>query len=183
MARGRFVALLRGINVGGRNKLPMAELRALAAGLGWRDVGTYIQSGNVAFTASGTETALERRLEAGIAERFDLTVPVIVRSAERLRRYPERNPFADAAAAEPNHVLLGLSKAKPARGALQLLEQRAVPPERVAIVGDGLWIHYASGVARSKLTPALLDRAVGSTVTARNVRTLRKLVELVRAPA
>ena len=179
MARKQFVALLRGINVGGHHKLPMADLRALAEALGWQRVGSYIQSGNLVFEATGTEAALERKLEAALLEHASLSIPVIVRAEERYRHLVGANPFVEAGAREPNRVMLALSKAKPKRGALVLIEERASPGERVALVGDGLWIHYANGAGNTKLSPALLDRAVGSTLTARNLRTCLKLTEML----
>ena len=94
---GRFVALLRAVNVGGR-KLPMAELRALCSELGWSDVATYIQSGNLDFSAGETAAELESALERAISERFELDVPVIVRSAGAWSAYAKSNPFPEAAA-------------------------------------------------------------------------------------
>src|SRR4051812_38857756 len=104
---GRMVALLRAVNVGGR-KLPMAELRTLCAGLGWTDVATYIQSGNLVFTAPGKAEALEAMLEMTIAKAFNLDVPAIVRSKAEWAEYPGLNPFRQEARDEPNklHILL-----------------------------------------------------------------------------
>src|SRR5436853_6207191 len=99
----RLIALLRAVNVGGR-KLPMAELRALCAGLGWEEVETYIQSGNVVFAAPGKPAALEAKLEKAIEERFGIDVPVIVRSAAEWSAYVEANPFPKAARDAPNRL-------------------------------------------------------------------------------
>jgi len=177
---GRMVALLRAVNVGGR-KLPMADLRALCGELGWADVATYIQSGNVVFTASGNPEAIEKALEAAIAGRFDLVVPVIVRSRAQWAEYPSGNPFAAAAKDEPNRVMLLLSKAPPARGAEAIIQARAVAGEKVGRAGDALWFHYPQGAGTSKLTPSLIDRAVGSPATARNYNTVTKLMEMLEA--
>src|SRR3954452_756372 len=104
---GRMVALLRAVNVGGR-KLPMAELRTLCAELGWTDVATYIQSGNVVFTAPGEAEAVEAQLEKAIKEKFGLEVPVIVRGRAEWAEYSGLNPFRGEARDEPNklHILL-----------------------------------------------------------------------------
>lgn len=179
MRRTSFIALLRGINVGGANRVPMAELRELCAELGWSDVRTYIASGNVVFGASGPEGELATALEEAIRRRFDLHVPVIVRTASHWERYVRGNPFGETPEAEAKHVMLGVSKAPPAASALETLRARATGGERVERVGDALWIHYAAGVARSKLSPGMLDRAVGSPVTTRNWRTVVKLGEMV----
>jgi uncharacterized protein (DUF1697 family) len=178
MAKTVFVALLRGINVGGRNKIAMPELRSLCADIGWSDVQSYIQSGNLVFTAAATVVSLETELERAIERRFGLSIPVIVRGAADWQAYVESNPYPAASQSEPNRVMLVLSKTPPESGAVEELRERAANGERIMPVGDALWIHYAGGMGRSKLSTALLDRLVGSSVTARNWRTVVKLDEL-----
>jgi uncharacterized protein (DUF1697 family) len=179
MPTTRFLALLRGINVGGNNKIPMAELRALSGEIGWKDVQSYIQSGNLIFEAAGTPADLEADLERAIARRFGLSIEVLVRAGAAFPAYVAGNPFLEACGTESNLVMLLLSKAPPRKEAAAELRKRAAGGERIVQVGDALWIHYAGGVARSKLSPALMDRLVGSTVTARNWRTVLKLEEMV----
>ncbi|MFO1535697.1 MAG: DUF1697 domain-containing protein [Thermoplasmatota archaeon] len=170
-----FVALLRAVNVGGR-KVPMADLRKLAEGLGFTGVQTYIQSGNLVFTGKGTAAATEAKLEKALAAKFGIAVPVVARTAEQWKAYLQvPKPFAEAAAATPNRVLLGLSKSPPRREAVAALRERAKNGERIELSGDGVWFHYASGVGESRLTPAAIDKAVGSPMTARNLNTVRKL--------
>lgn len=178
MAMGRHVALLRAVNVGGR-KLPMAELRALAAEIGCEGASTYIQSGNLLFSAEGARAALEARLEEAIRGRFAMEVPVMVRSAAEWALYPGSNPFPDAAEAEPNRLMLLVSKRPPAEGAEAAIQARAAAGERVRRAGDALWIDYPAGAGTSKLTPSLIDRAIGSPSTARNYRTVMKLQEML----
>lgn len=173
-----FVALLRGINVSGRNKIPMPELRSLCAELGWEDVQSYIQSGNLLFNAESTVAKLETELERAIERRFGLSISIIVRTAAVWPGYVRDNPYPEASRNEPNFVMLALSKAVPKPDAVEKLQERAVSGERIVQVGDALWFHYASGVAKSKLSPALIDRLVGSPVTARNWRTVLKLHEM-----
>jgi uncharacterized protein (DUF1697 family) len=175
-----FIALLRGINVGGHNQLPMPELRSLCAGLGWENVQSYIQSGNLLFQAGASAASLEAELERAIEHRFGLSIPVIVRAGADWPAYVKGNPYPEASRKEPNLVMLILSKAPPKEGAVEGLREYALSGERIDQVGDGLWIHYAGGVGRSKLSPALLDRLVGSPVTARNWRTVLKLDDLAR---
>lgn len=175
-----FIALLRGINVSGRNQIPMADLRAACAELGWSDVQSYIQSGNLVFRAGGAPASLEEQLEHAIERRFGLSIPVLVRTAAEWPAYVQGNPYPDASRSEPNLVMLALSKTTPRQGAVEELRERAADGERVVQVGDALWIHYAGGAGRSKLSPALLDRLVGSAVTTRNWRTVLRLEELVR---
>jgi uncharacterized protein (DUF1697 family) len=178
MRQGTFIALLRGINVGGHNKVPMLELRSLCADLGWTDVRSYIQSGNLVFSASGRAARLETALEGAIEDRFGLSISTVVRAAAAWPEYVQGNPYRDASDSEPNRVMLALSKAAPKPDAADQLRERAADGERIARVGDVLWLHFAAGVARSKLTPALLDRLVGSPVTMRNWRTLLTLHEM-----
>lgn len=164
--------------MGGR-KLPMAELRALCAELGWDEVATYIQSGNVVFAAPGTSGALESMLEKAIAERFRIEVPVIVRGASQWGGYRTGNPFPHEARDEPNRLMLLLSKRPPRTEAAAELQQRGSAGEKVKRAGDALWIHYPAGAGTSKLTPSLIDRVVGSPATARNHRTVVKIEEMV----
>lgn len=175
-----FIALLRGINVGGRNKISMPELRSMCAGLGWEDIQSYIQSGNLVFKAGTTPASLETELEREIERRFGLLIPVIVRAAADWQAYVKGNPYPDASQSEPNLVILALSKAPPEQDAVKGLRDSAHNGERIVQVGDALWIHYAGGVGRSKLSTALLDRVVGSYVTTRNWRTVLKIDELIR---
>lgn len=172
------IALLRGINVSGRNKIAMAELRTLCAELGWGAVETYIQSGNVIFRADGPAAQLEVALEQAIARRFALSIPVVVRAAADWPAYLAGNPFPGPSQATPNYVMLTLSKAPPKPGAAEGLQERAAHGEQIVQVGDALWVYYQNGAGASKLSPALFDRLVGSPVTARNWRTALKLAEL-----
>ncbi|HZJ01378.1 MAG TPA: DUF1697 domain-containing protein [Gemmatimonadaceae bacterium] len=176
----KFIALLRGINVTGRNKVPMADLRTLCSKNGMTEVETYIQSGNLVVSAAGSTQEIEKQLETLIEKKFKLSIPVIVRRASEWPAYITGNPFPEASATAPNAVMLALSKKKPNAGALAGLRERAVRGERLELVGDALWIHFTDGVANSKLAPGLFDRLVGSPVTTRNWRTVVKLGEMTR---
>lgn len=174
----RSIALLRAVNVGGR-KLPMAGLRDLCGELGWADVETYIQSGNLVFRAKGKADALEAELEKAIKARFGLDVPVMVRTAAQWAALAAANPFADVARDEPNRLQLLISKHPPKADAAETLMERARAGETVEAAGGGLWFHFPEGVGTSKLTPALIDKACGSPSTSRNWRTVVKLREMV----
>jgi uncharacterized protein (DUF1697 family) len=175
---GRMVALLRAVNVGGR-KLPMAELRTLCDELGWQDVATYIQSGNVLFTTPARAEEIEKQLEQAIADRFGLDVPVIVRTAAQWAKLAASNPFARAARDEPNRLQLLVSKRPPNPDAADKLMERAQGGESVKAAGGALWFHFPGGVGTSKLTPTLIDNACGSPSTGRNYRTVLKLGEML----
>jgi uncharacterized protein (DUF1697 family) len=177
---GRFIALLRAVNVGGR-KLPMAELRLLCGELGWEKVETYIQSGNIVFDAEGEGPALDARLEAAIDKAFGLDVPAIVRTRAQWAKIAAGNPFMKEAEREPAWVLLGLAKRPLGPGCAAAIAAKGLAGERVEAVGEALWFHYPAGVGTSKLTPSLIDRAAGSPVTARNWRTVLALEEMAEA--
>lgn len=172
----KFIVLLRGVNVGASRKLVMAELKAAMIAAGHEDCVTYIQSGNLVLSAKGEPAALEAEVEAAIKKAFGLKTVAIARSAVDFARIAVEAPFPDAL---PKLLHLGLTKHPLKSGALEALRERATQGERIEIVGDAVWIDFASsGVAGSKLSPAMLDKAVGSTLTARNINTVRKLCEL-----
>lgn len=177
----RHVALLRGINVGGRNLIAMPELRALCGELGWSDVRSYIQSGNLVFSARAAPPRLEARLEQAIVQRFGLAIPVIVRTHADWAGYIGDNPYPDAAKEQPNLLLLALSRSAPKPDAVERLRERADGGERITRTGGVLWIHFPGGVGKSRLSPSLCDRLVGSPVTMRNWRTVQTIDALVRA--
>ncbi len=175
----RPIALLRAVNVGAR-KVPMAELRPLCEGLGWSNVETYIQSGNIVFEAGEKPEALEAQLEEALEKRFGFEVPTIIRTLAQWEAIAEANPFPEASEKEPNLVLVGVAKRPPRAEAARELEDRGANGERVVLAGGELWFHYAGGVGPSKLSPSLIDRLAGSPVTARNWRTVLKLKEMLR---
>ncbi len=175
----RWIALLRGINVGGHNRIPMADLRALCATMDWQDVSTYIQSGNIVFSANGSIPTLEKALTDGIASRFGHRINVLVRPAAAWPLYLRINPFPEASESEPDRVMLALSKRPLPPDAADHLNQYTTSGESIAQRTESLWIHYASGAAKSRVTPALLDRLAGSPVTTRNWRTVLKINDLI----
>ena len=175
---GRMVALLRAVNVGGR-KLPMAELRAHCGELGWQGVATYIQSGNVVFDADGPPGEAESDLEARIRQAHGFEAPTIVRTAAQWREYAAACPFPEAARETPNYLLMLVSKQPPATGAVEAIQAKAAAGEQVREAGDALWIHFPNGSGTSKITPPLIDKAIGSPATSRNYRTVVTLQEML----
>lgn len=175
----RMLALLRGINVGGKNKVPMEDLRSIATALGFTDVSTYIQSGNLVFSSTLGASECEAALEEAIAAKFTLKIPVIVRTREQWVRYAKGSPFGDAERERPNILHIAVSKSPLAKGATEALARFTAAGERVEALEDALWIDFNEGVGRSKLTPAVLDRAAGSPVTARNWNSVVKLAALL----
>ncbi len=175
----RLVCLLRGINVGGGNKVPMDVLRAECVALGFAEVRTYIASGNVLIEAAEEPRAVEASLERAVEQRFGLSIPVIARSAAQWSVYSAGSPFPEAGRDEPNRLMLCLSKNTLLSGAADALTARADAGERVVEDRGALWVHYPAGAGRSRLSPALFDRLAGSPVTTRNWRTVRKLQDML----
>jgi uncharacterized protein (DUF1697 family) len=176
-----FVALLRAVNVGGTGKLPMRDLRAACADAGLRRVSTYIASGNVVFETDQAAAAVKSLIGELLRERFGLDKNhALIRTPRQLARVIAGNPFADAAAKRPNLLMVSFLDGTPpaaAAGAFAAYDG----PERLHLAGDHLYIDYAEGVARSKLTPALLGKALRIPATSRNWNTTNKLLEMGRA--
>ena len=171
----RSVLLLRAVNVSGRNRVPMAQLReVLAPVLG--EVSTYIASGNIVCEHPDDPTSVSARVRELIADEFDVDTPVILRTHDDLVHALDAHPFGGASEKLLHAMFL---EALAAPGAVEALQERLVPGERIALVGDDLWVDYAEGgVHSTRLTKAVLDRALGVAGTARNLRTIRKLAEL-----
>jgi len=178
---GRMVALLRGINVGGR-VLPMAELRSLCAELGWDDVQTYIQSGNIVFSAAGNPAALESSLEEAIEKRFGMKVSTIIRTAAQWKHILQANPFPDVARATPNWLLLMVGKTIPPGGIEAAMEATGRDNEQARSAGGILWLNYPAGVGQSKMVWPKKFEGEPFIATTRNYRTAMKLGELLKGP-
>ncbi|SCL53358.1 Uncharacterized conserved protein, DUF1697 family [Micromonospora citrea] len=175
---GRWVALLRGVNVGGA-KVAMADLRRLVAGLGHDDVKTYLQSGNVVFGSTARDAeALARGIERAIADELGLTVPVLVRGGRELAAVAGGNPYADRED-DPTRLLVAFLATAPERSAAAAL---TVPDgENVAftVTGREIYLHYPDGgYGRSKFTNNYLEKKLGVVATTRNWRSVRALAEL-----
>ncbi len=170
-------AFLRGINVGRNKRIAMADLRSLAAELGFTDVRTHLASGNLLLTSTDAEQDLVSALEDGISGRFDLDVRVVVRSRDELARVVASNPLADVVTDPARHLVTFLSHA-PADDAVAKLREADIGDEQFAVVGRDVHVWLPIGVQDATLTHAYLERALGVTATRRNWNTVTKLVEL-----
>lgn len=171
----RRVVLIRGINVGGRRKLPMAVLREACEAAGCRNVTTYIQSGNVVLDSTLPPTELGTRLEAAIGQAVGFSPRVIVRTGDELRHVVASNPFTDADEAT---LHVGFMDAEPSAAAVASLPREGYAPERWELRGLELYLHLPTGLGRSQLMALPLERRLGVAVTVRNWRTLRRLHDL-----
>ena len=178
---GVNVALLRGINVGGKNRLPMKELAALFVDAGCEDVRTYIQSGNVVFRvgpAAGEDIASV--ISASILDHFGYQIPVITRTARAFQEIVRANPFLEAGAeADKLHVMF-LAEL-PDSANVEALDPHRSQGDEFAVMGREIYLHCPNGVARSKLTNSYFDSRLSTTSTTRNWRTTLKLLELSTA--
>jgi uncharacterized protein (DUF1697 family) len=176
--KGIHVALLRGINVGGKRILPMKELAGIFVAAGAMDVVTYIQSGNVVCAASGAVAKkLPEVVERAIEKRFGFSVPIVMRSAEELGEVTRKNPFlAKVPGAERLHVafLAGAPKA----GGVAKLDPKRSPPDEFVVRGREIYLNLPNGAGKTKLTNAYLDSTLGTTSTMRNWRTVLTLLDL-----
>ncbi|HJM88200.1 MAG TPA: DUF1697 domain-containing protein [Dehalococcoidia bacterium] len=175
--RTTYVVLLRGINVGGDTRLLMADLRALLEGLGHQNIATYIQSGNVVLNSDLANDALSRGIEEALHERANLDVPVIVRNRDELAAVAEQHPFAAVESDEAKLHVMFLADA-PAADAIANLDAAQFAPDTFTIEGREMFIHYPNGAGRSKLNINRVERALGTTATGRNWRTVAKLLEM-----
>ncbi|MFC7511242.1 DUF1697 domain-containing protein [Streptomyces thermocarboxydus] len=175
----RYAALLRGINVGGGKKVPMAELRTLLESLGHEDVRTYLQSGQAAFTAGhGDEESLAAELSGAVAARFGFDVDVIVRDHAYLKGVA-RLPFP-AAGLEPKQLHVTYFSAPVTEGRFAEIDREAYLPEDFRLGDRCLYLYVPDGLGRSKLAEHLSKPRLnkGVVATSRNWNTVRKLVEM-----
>ncbi len=174
----RWIALLRGINVGGHNRLPMADLRATASSLGHRNVTTWIQSGNLVFDSDeSSPQVLAAELASAIEDRHGLRVPVVLRTREELAAIVGRHPGLGEDVPSKLLQVVFLSDSPPP-DRVASLDPDSHAPDRWELHGREIFISYPEGSARSKLTIDVFERAFGVTATARNVNTVDRLVEI-----
>jgi uncharacterized protein (DUF1697 family) len=174
-----YLALLRGINVGGKNKLPMRDLVGIFAECGCEDPQSYIQSGNVIFDATpGVAAGVPAQVAARIAERFGYRTPVVLRTVDEMAGVLAGNPFLTAGIAEDELHVYFLEDRPDLRRIDQLDPDRS-PPDRFAVHGREVYLRLPNGMARTRLTNAYFDSKLATTSTARNWRTIAKLHELM----
>ena len=175
-----YVALLRGINLGSHNKVPMPALRALAEDLGYGNVTTYIQSGNMILTSSDTAANTASAIERAIAKEFGIDVAVFVRSRQQLQKVVDGNPFVQQGKA-PSALHIVFLSAKPKADKVKALAAKDLGREEVAVEGTEAYLHLPDGYGRAKLGNSFIEKQLGVAGTTRNWRTTAKLLELAGA--
>jgi uncharacterized protein (DUF1697 family) len=176
-SRQKYVALLRGVNLGSQRRVNMAALRTLLESHGHEDVRTYLQSGNVILTSSLTGPKLEQALEEQLLAGLGFGVDVLVRSGEELDAVLRRDPLRKIAT-DPTRYLVTFLRAAPPQELVDRLSALQVSPERVVVDGRELFSWHPDGIGRSKLAKLLLPSALGISASARNRRVVGELAKL-----
>ncbi|MGA8877771.1 MAG: DUF1697 domain-containing protein [Candidatus Korobacteraceae bacterium] len=176
-----WVALLRGINVGGKHILPMRQLVEMFTEANCVNVRSYIQSGNVVFTAppkvaKGLPDVLGKKIE----DRFGFSAPIVLRNRDELQKVVRSNPFLKAGLPEITLHVYFLGDA-PNAAAVQSLDPNRSPGDRFQVAGREIYLHLPNGMGRSKLTSAYFDSKLSTVATARNWATVLKLLEMLQS--
>ncbi|HKV29078.1 MAG TPA: DUF1697 domain-containing protein [Candidatus Acidoferrales bacterium] len=174
-----IISMLRGVNVGGHNKIKMDELRKVYESLKLRDCRTYVQSGNVVFRTEERDlSALRERIEKKIEKRFGFRPDVIVRTSAELRDAIARNPFGKRSGIEPGKLLVTFLAGEPGAEARAKVLAMKFESEELGISGRELYIYFRNGMGRTKLSWVAIAKALGTTGTGRNWNSVTKLLEM-----
>ena len=177
------IAVLRAINVGGNKKVAMADLGGFFVALGFSQVRTILQTGNVVFASDGASGAeLERTLESEAKAQLGLDTDFFVRSIEEWDAVITKNPFPDEAESDPSHLVVMALKDAPAAAAVTALQAAIQGPELVRAGGKQLYVVYPAGIGRSRFTLKLIEGRLGTRATGRNWNTVLKIAALAGAP-
>ncbi|WP_263373537.1 DUF1697 domain-containing protein [Granulicella aggregans] len=177
MSHPLSVALLRGINVGGKNILPMKSLAELFRQSGAEDIKTYIQSGNVVFRAAHPDK-VAAKVRAQIGEQFSLKVPVVIRSAAEITTTITTNPYLQSGI-DPSWLHVMFLAGVPSAGQIAKLDPTRSAPDEFALIGRDLYLHLPNGAAKTRLTATWFDSTLKTTGTQRNWRTVLTLSDMM----
>jgi uncharacterized protein (DUF1697 family) len=175
-----YVAMLRGINVSGHKTIKMEDLRALSGDLGFRDVETYVQSGNIVFQSSlENPTIISKRIGAKIIESFGFEVPVIVRTSKEMRNVISNNPFLEENGIDSSKLHVTFLWEIVQETSLEKLAELSTSPDRFYPAPREIYVYCPSGYGRTKLSNVGIEKALLVTATTRNWKTTNKLLEMV----
>lgn len=167
-----WLILLRGINVGGHSKVPMAELKTALEQAGYTQVRTYIQSGNVWLQSNDTADVLQAHIAELLLTHFGVTAAVLAFTPVELVQAQAHNPFAEATAADPKMVHVCFLSAAPDPEKMAALQPYIAPNEACNLVDRYLYVHYGNGAGRTKLNLSVIEKKLGVVGTARNWNTV-----------
>ena len=174
-----LISMLRGVNVGGHNKIKMDALRALYESLKFEDPRTYVQSGNVIFrTKQKNSTALATKIQNAIERTFKCRPEVILRTADELRNAIASTPFANRRGLEPSKILVTFLAAEPSPGAQTTIASLKAYPEELHLLGRELYIYFPDGAGKSKLPWSQVEKLLKTTGTARNWNSVTRMLAM-----
>ena len=175
-----FISILRGINVGGQKKIIMAELKSLYETLKFKEVITYIQSGNVIFKANEklSNADLEKKIEKAIQTKYGFTVPVLVRSAEEMRTVIKNNPLVNNKGIDVGKLHVTFLREEAAPAVLKSMEAYDFSPDKFIITGKEVFLHIPVSYGETKLSNTFFENKLKITATTRNWNTVNKLAEM-----
>ena len=176
----RYVSILRGINVGGKRKILMADLKKLYQNLGFSNIITYIQSGNVVFNSMKQEDdkALALQIEQSIEKAYGFAVPVIVRTVDEMKNIVSANPFFQESSTEVERLHLTFLKDSPPTEKIEHLQSMDFTPDAFAITGKDVFVYCSGKYSDTKLSNQYLENKLKTTATTRNWKTVQKLLAL-----
>jgi uncharacterized protein (DUF1697 family) len=174
-----YVALLRAINLAGKNKVGMADLRELCDGLGFEETRTLLQSGNLVLRAGAGAGALERLLHEETKKKLGVETDFFVRTTKEWEQVLANNPYPNHAKRDPGHLLVVFLKNSPDKKQAAALDEAIVGRETARVDGRHAYIYYPDGVGTSKLTNAKIEKSLGTRGTARNWNTVTKLASML----
>jgi uncharacterized protein (DUF1697 family) len=175
-----FISILRGINVSGQKKVLMEDLKSIYTDLGFSEVTTYIQSGNVIFSTPGDRSAgeLSDRIEKAIENKYHFQVPVIIRSAPEIKAVLASNPFLTENGIDPDKLHVTFLGSEPQPSALSAIQTFDFPPDRFGIIGREVYLYCPGGYGNTKLSNSFFESKLKVKATTRNWKTVGKLGEL-----
>jgi uncharacterized protein (DUF1697 family) len=177
-----YLAILRGINVSGQKLMPMKELKALFEELGFQDVSTYIQSGNVLFRAETADAQkLASQIEGRILERYQFQVPVLIRTPADLQAAIGRNPFLQQNNLDTSKLHITFLADHPAQARIRQVSSANYEPDQCHISGKEVFLYCPQGYGRTKLNNTFFETKLGVTATTRNLKTVRQLISMAAA--
>lgn len=173
-----YVALLRGINVSGKNPIKMEALRSLFTTLGYEGVATYVQSGNIVFTgAARSAPKIAETIKRAIVDEFGFEVGVLVRTADELSALAGDNPLRHRNA-DPSKLHVTFLERVPRAAKVKALDPSFAAPDEFAVVGQEVFVHCPNGYGRTKINNTFFEKKLGVAATTRNLRTVQALVDL-----
>lgn len=174
-----YIDILRGINVSGKNKIAMKDLKATLDGAGYQNVATYIQSGNVVFKHKQTaEKTLAQQITQLIKTNFGLDVPVLVRTADNVQKAYDENPFLKQKGVDADKLHITFLADVPAQENIDKTNTYSYPPDEFIIADDNVYVHCPDSYGNTKITNTFFENKLKVAATTRNLKTVAQLVEM-----